>query len=44
MDWETSEWGRAVHCMSEVERAAACGHLNRFGRVCPDCGDEADYE
>lgn len=22
MDWETSEWGRAVHGMSETERAA----------------------
>lgn len=39
---ERHEWRMAVNTMTEAQRAAACGHTNRTGHDCPDCGDPID--
>lgn len=43
-EWERDEWWREVRSMTEAQRQAACGHLRRTGRVCPDCGDRIEDE
>jgi hypothetical protein len=41
---ERDEYVSAVRSMTEAERALACGHSNRVGRVCPDCADTIDVD
>lgn len=43
MDWETSEWGRAVHDMSEMERAATEVDVRMSQGLCGD-REDARYD
>lgn len=44
VELERAELGRARAAATEAQRAAACGHLFRARGVCPDCGDQIDWE